>query len=145
MDRVEVDEQGRVVVVDFKTGKSQPKEDDIADHAQLGAYQVAVRHGAVDDLVGPGAPLGGAELVQLRKSVRNRTKVQHQPALAASSFAEEQLGSVVRSVRDEAFAATPGGHCTSCEFAICCPAQAEGSFLLSAQRADRSAEETSDV
>jgi RecB family exonuclease len=145
MDRVEVDEQGRVVVVDFKTGKSQPKEDDIAEHAQLGAYQLAVRHGAVDDLVGPGARLGGAELVQLRKSVRNRTKVQHQPALAPSSFAEEQLGSVVRSVRDEAFAATPGGHCTHCEFATCCPAQAEGAFLLSAQRADRSAEETSDV
>ena len=145
MDRVEVDEQGRVVVVDFKTGKSQPKEDDIAKHAQLGAYQLAVRHGAVDELVGSGAPLGGAELVQLRKSVRNRTKVQHQPALAGDSFADEQLSSVVRTVRDEAFAATPGGHCIHCQFATCCPAQAEGAFLLSAQRADRSAEETSDV
>ena len=145
MDRVEVDEHGRVVVVDFKTGKSQPKEDDIAEHAQLGAYQLAVRHGAVDDLVGPGAPLGGAELVHLRKSVRNRTKIQHQPALVSPSFAEDQLSSVVRSVRDETFTATPGAHCTHCEFATCCPAQAEGAFVLSAQRADRSAEETSDV
>jgi RecB family exonuclease len=145
IDRVEVDTEGRVVVVDFKTGKSVPKEDDISHHAQLGAYQLAVRHGAGDALLQPGTSPGGAELVHVRKSVRGSTKVQHQPPLSADSVAEQQLGSVVRALRDERFPAAPGGHCTHCEFATCCPAQSEGATLLSAQRADRSAVEPSDV
>jgi RecB family exonuclease len=145
MDRIEVDTEGRVVVVDFKTGKSTPKEDDIAQHAQLGAYQLAVREGACDALLGPGTAPGGAELVHLRKSVRGATKVQHQPALAADSAAARQLDSVVRTLRAERFPATPGGQCTHCEFATCCPAQSEGATLLSARPADRSAVEPSDV
>jgi len=145
MDRVEVDAAGRVVVVDFKTGKSVPRESDIAEHAQLGAYQLAVRHGAVDDLLSTGTPVGGAELVQLRKSVHGAAKVQHQAALAAGSFAERQLRAVVHTLRSETFPGSPGEHCTHCEFATCCPAQSEGASLLSAQRAERSAGETSDV
>jgi superfamily I DNA/RNA helicase/RecB family exonuclease len=145
MDRVEVDADGRVVVVDLKTGKRPPRAEEIAEHAQLGAYQLAVRHGAVDDVVPGGAALGGAELVQLRTSVRGVTKVQHQPPLADDSFAERQLLSVVRTIRDEEFAGAPGSHCKHCEFATLCPAQAEGAHLLAADRADRSAGETSEL
>jgi RecB family exonuclease len=145
IDRVEVDAAGRVVVVDFKTGRSVPRESHVAEHAQLGAYQLAVQHGAVDDLVPTGTPVGGAELVQLRKSVRGAAKVQHQAALEAGSFAEQQLGAVVQTIRSETFAGSSGEHCIHCEFATCCPAQSEGANLLSAQRAERSAGETSDV
>jgi superfamily I DNA/RNA helicase/RecB family exonuclease len=145
IDRVEVDAAGRVVVVDFKTGRSVPRESHVAKHAQLGAYQLAVQHGAVDDLVPTGTPVGGAELVQLRKSVRGAAKVQHQAALEAGSFAEQQLGAVVQTIRSETFAGSSGEHCIHCEFATCCPAQSEGANLLSAQRAERSAGETSDV
>src|SRR5690606_37054698 len=66
MDRVEIDAEGRVHVVDFKTSRSAPSQAKIAQHAQLGVYQVAVEHGAVESLGVPGARSGGAELVQLR-------------------------------------------------------------------------------
>jgi len=134
MDRVEVDADGRVVVVDFKTGRQAPKSSDIAEYPQLGVYQLAVRHGAVDELVPGPTRLGGAELVQLRTSVRGATKVQHQPSLTENSFAEERLASVVATVRAEDFAATTGSHCRSCDFTSCCPAQAAGASLLSVDR-----------
>ncbi|HEY6740270.1 MAG TPA: ATP-dependent DNA helicase, partial [Actinopolymorphaceae bacterium] len=45
VDRVERDEQGRLVVVDLKTGKSRPSQDELREHPQLGSYQLAVERG----------------------------------------------------------------------------------------------------
>ncbi len=71
MDRVEVDDEGLVHVVDLKTGKMQPTAAKVAEHPQLGVYQVAVREGAVADLEGlAGSTSGGAELVQLRQETK---------------------------------------------------------------------------
>src|SRR5690606_37371566 len=39
VDRLEVDDDGRLVVVDLKTGRSAPANAEIAEHPQLGAYQ----------------------------------------------------------------------------------------------------------
>jgi superfamily I DNA/RNA helicase/RecB family exonuclease len=84
MDRIELDEGGQVHVVDFKTGRAAVSPREIAEHVQLGTYQLAVREGAVDDrvagrdasrpettpqpeeAVGRAVP-GGAELVYLRR------------------------------------------------------------------------------
>ena len=41
-DRLELDAEGRVVVVDLKTGKYAPTKDEVAEHPQLGLYQLAV-------------------------------------------------------------------------------------------------------
>ncbi len=134
MDRIERDADGRVVVVDFKTGKGTPRDKDVAAHPQLGVYQLAVRAGAAVELAGPDAGPGGAELVHLRKDVRGTVKVQHQPPPTADEpwFADEQLGQAVRTVRDEEFVATPGRVCDYCEFRACCPAQPEGATIVSA-------------
>ena len=56
MDRVEVDRDGLVHVIDLKTGKNPPSGPKVAEHPQLGVYQVAVREGAVADLRGWPAP-----------------------------------------------------------------------------------------
>ncbi|MGW5360339.1 ATP-dependent helicase [Actinopolymorpha pittospori] len=42
VDRLERDAEGRLVVVDLKTGKSKPPAADLPEHPQLGAYQLAV-------------------------------------------------------------------------------------------------------
>ena len=48
VDRLEVDEDGRLVVIDLKTGKSSAVDGrDVAEHPQLGAYQAAVEAGRV--------------------------------------------------------------------------------------------------
>nr|MBA2509188.1 ATP-dependent helicase [Nocardioidaceae bacterium] len=132
MDRVEFDSDGRAVVVDLKTGKSAPTQAEVAQHAQLGIYQVAVRAGALDELAGRPVAPGGAELVQLRKTLKNGAKVQHQPAPDADHLltADAQLARAVATVRGESFVARPGPGCGHCDFRACCPAQADGRTLL---------------
>lgn len=72
MDRIELDDGGRVHIVDFKTGRAAVSPREVAEHVQLGTYQLAVREGAVDDRVvtppetpaGPGsdtAPAGPSD------------------------------------------------------------------------------------
>ena len=56
-DRLELDADGRVVVVDLKTTKDKPTGPQLQRHVQLGVYQYAVDHGAVD-LSRPRRPRG---------------------------------------------------------------------------------------
>src|SRR5262249_50263908 len=82
-DRLELDADGRVVVVDLKTAKTAPSGPGVQRHLQLGLYQYAVDHGAVDELASaPGAASGGAELVQLGLPDGDAAVVQQQPAFA---------------------------------------------------------------
>ncbi|WP_283095508.1 ATP-dependent helicase [Nocardioides alcanivorans] len=48
LDRLELDEAGRVVVVDLKTGKRKPTGAEVEEHPQLALYQYAVAKGALD-------------------------------------------------------------------------------------------------
>ena len=66
-DRLELDADGRVVVVDLKTNRSKPTDKSIPTNVQLGLYQLAVDRGAIEGLDGvpDHAEAGGAELVQL--------------------------------------------------------------------------------
>lgn len=139
MDRVEIDTAGFVRVVDFKTGKNPVKAADLAVHPQLGVYQVAVEHGAADDLVGRPARAGGAELVQLRTAESARLphlpKIQPQdpPVVDVALPAYEQLGRASVLIRGEEFVATPSPEvCRHCDFAQVCPAQPQGRSILSA-------------
>ncbi len=55
-DRLELDAEGQVVVVDLKTGRDKPTDKSVTQHVQLALYQYAVDSGAVDDLVGDRGP-----------------------------------------------------------------------------------------
>ncbi|WP_434993628.1 ATP-dependent helicase [Arthrobacter sp. Ld5] len=84
IDRLELDAEGRFVVVDLKTGKSTPAGADIPRHPQLAAYQTALAAGAQlggqeEGTVEAGltAP-GGAALVQLGTKAKG-VAVQVQP------------------------------------------------------------------
>ncbi|WP_055600976.1 ATP-dependent helicase [Streptomyces aureus] len=132
MDRVETDEHGRAYVVDFKTGKSAPTKDEVARHPQLAVYQLAVREGALDEVLDGRRPEpGGAELVQLRQAAPQKEggdalpKVQAQEPLAGE-WVGELLANAAGRVLDERFTPTTGQHCTNCSFRASCSAQPEG-------------------
>ena len=136
-DRLELDDDGRVVVVDLKTTKYPPTDKDLPANPQLGIYQYAVANGAVDDLLtgvveGPAVP-GGAELVQLRRDLRTGVKVQKQepqrPDDDGVLTIEQQLMRAAAVVRGEVFDATPGKHCEHCQFHAICPTKAAGTVL----------------
>ncbi|WP_261564816.1 ATP-dependent helicase [Frankia gtarii] len=157
IDRLELDDAGRVHVIDFKTGRSAPGRAELATHPQLGSYQLAVRAGALNAAIAAAGPAaagpavadpvvpGGAELVQLRRDAGGAgagprlpgeapgpPEVQAQEALPAEgpTWMDEVLGDAVRTIDAEAFRPTPGEHCTMCTFQTSCPARPEGQQVI---------------
>ncbi|MEO3975889.1 ATP-dependent DNA helicase [Streptomyces sp. CAU 1734] len=136
MDRVERDARGRAYVVDFKTGKHLPTGDEVAHHPQLAVYQLAVREGALDEILGGERPEpGGAELVHLRQGALKKEggdalpRVQAQAPLddtGAGEWAGELLATAAGRVLDERFTPSTGAHCANCAFRASCSAQPEG-------------------
>lgn len=127
VDRLERDEEGRLLVNDLKTSKSKPSAEDMKTHAQLGAYQVAVEAGAFEDLQ-PGARSGGAQLVNLGTPERVLTSRQlplseaEDPQWARRLVVEAGTGMAGREfpARDQ------GSTCRLCPARFCCPLQPEG-------------------
>jgi RecB family exonuclease len=127
-DRLELDEDGHVVVVDLKTGKYPPTGPEVERHSQLGLYQLAVDNGAADQLAGQQVTSGGAELVQLRVGDA-LPKVQRQSPQTTDGgprLVEEQLMQAAATLRAEEFVARPGSHCERCSFQPICPDKAAG-------------------
>jgi RecB family exonuclease len=134
-DRLELDADGRVVVVDLKTTKDKPTGPQLQRHVQLGVYQYAVDHGALDDLAllapDDGGLSGGAELVQLGLPDGDAAVVQQQPAYGDDgderTTLRAQMERASSLVRAETFPAVSGDHCRDCDFKPICPIQGAGS------------------
>ena len=117
IDRLEMDDDGCVHVVDLKTKRHPETSAQVAQHRQLSLYQLAVSSTQ-------GNRVGGAELVQLRVSGRDPAlpKVQVQPPVDVVDV-RDKLARSVRAIRDERFAPTPDGqNCRTCPFTSVCPA-----------------------
>ncbi len=130
MDLVERDAEGRVYVVDFKTGRQTLTAAEVEHHPQLAVYQLALRE--LDALP------GGAELVQLRQSAPKKEggdalpRVQAQPALdtSADDWPTRLLTTAAARVLEERFTPSPGSSCEHCAFRSCCSARPEGAHVV---------------
>jgi len=131
IDRLEIDSSGRVVVIDFKTGKGVISGPKVADDPQLALYQLAINSGQVlpDQDVQP----GGAEIIQLGLVEDRPARVNSQdpldPGGEQERALEEQLSQAARLIRDEVFPVLPGEQCARCEFWAICPAKSSGAVL----------------
>lgn len=127
-DRIELDEEGRLVVVDLKTGKYAPTKDELKADPQLGVYQLAVREGAFADLsITP----GGAELLQLRNALKTGARVQPQDPLGPDDdWVEAMVSGIAGAIRDEQFPARPNDNCDRCKFRSSCPSRDEGGQVV---------------
>ncbi|MCU1547818.1 MAG: ATP-dependent helicase [Arthrobacter sp.] len=132
VDRLEIDAEGRLVVVDLKTGKRQPGKADLERHPQLGAYQAAVLAGGFagpDD--GPPPLPGGAVLAQLGTTTKN-PGVQSQSALDPDeNWALDMVNEAARVMSGSTFEArhdpSKGGHGGhGCRLPEVCPLCARG-------------------
>ncbi|MEW1956308.1 ATP-dependent DNA helicase [Kineococcus sp. NPDC059986] len=133
VDRLERDAAGRPVVVDLKTGKTQPSKADLARLPQLGVYQLAAREGAFHTL-GPGAPAGsgGAALVQLG-GTQKKAPQQHQAPLDDDEdpgWARELVAHAAEGMAAGTFEAVVGAHCGYCPVVSSCPAQDAGRSVV---------------
>jgi RecB family exonuclease len=124
VDRLERDADGRLVVVDYKTGTTRPKAEDVPRHPQLAAYQLAVERGAF----GAGERSGGAMLVQLGGSSASYAE-QAQPPLADSDDPEwiaDTVADIAARMHGAEFTARIGDGCRNCDLKKCCPLQPDG-------------------
>lgn len=125
VDRLEVDADGRLVVIDLKTGKTVPREVEVDQHPQLGAYQVAVELGAFPE---HGTEAGGAELVQLGTEAE-KTKVQSQLPLADAAdpgWAKAMVRTAAKRMADSTFQALTNNSCRRCPVRTSCPVSGKG-------------------
>ena len=74
IDRVERTADGKVVIVDLKTGTPETRAAAIAEHPQLGAYQLAYAEGLLDDVLAPHGDHepGGAKLLFVKQGLRDK-------------------------------------------------------------------------
>ncbi|MBT2485354.1 MULTISPECIES: ATP-dependent DNA helicase [unclassified Microbacterium] len=108
-----VERGGPVVVVDLKTGKTDPESDSgVLEHAQLAAYQVAVQQGLVEGA--PPESLAGARLVIVSKTLaKSDYRIAHQHTLdddARASFLRRVTGAA-RGMSASSFTAQVESHC----------------------------------
>ncbi|NHU84449.1 ATP-dependent helicase [Kocuria sp. JC486] len=156
VDRLEVDAQGRYVVVDLKTGAVQPSGADVARHPQMGTYQVALAAGAGEamaaaarsqdddaapdqeaDLVldlGPESRVsdpGGAVLVQLGRTTSGYTAQRQDPLAPDERWAQELVTAAAELVSRDHFIARHTGQNTGsygmrCRLPEICPLCSQG-------------------
>lgn len=119
IDRVELLPDGRLIVVDLKTGQKQYSANDAIHHSQLGLYQLAFEAGALDQQIsaalgseGPERLIsGGAKLVLVGK---DKLVEREQPPLAEAGLTNEfieQISTATSGMADQVFIAQIDTHC----------------------------------
>jgi RecB family exonuclease len=124
VDRLERDEQGRLVVVDLKTGAGAPSAEDAAEHPQLAAYQVAVESGAFPE----GHVSGGAEIVAVGTS-HAKAAVRVQAPLSEvdnPGWAAELVDQAAEAMAASTFRAVINDSCPYCAVSTACPISGKG-------------------
>ena len=140
VDRLERVADGRLRVVDFKTGRTVPSRGEVAGMEQLGIYQLAVQAGVLG-----GRGTAGALAVYLRHpgardelpKVLTQDSLAEVPHLAEDAEArqfptwvEHRVWRAARVVAEGEFPAAPGAHCRRCPFADSCPASGRGEQVV---------------
>jgi RecB family exonuclease len=124
VDRLERDAEGRLVVVDLKTGRTQAKK--VEEHGQLAAYQVAVAAGAFAE---HGRTPGGAALLQLGSG--KEAKEQRQDAVdpdepVGATWAGQLVAEVAEAMGAATFAVRTDAACERCPSRRSCPLHERG-------------------
>lgn len=122
VDRLELYPDGRVMIVDLKTGSRGFTAEQAREHSQLAMYQLAYEHGAFDDLDGLTATidtppvLAGAKLLLIGG---NKIVEREQPSIHNSEADREKFENLVAlatkgmAMTDQLFVAQVGSHCTN--------------------------------
>lgn len=122
LDRLERDADGRLVVIDLKTGKSPVTKSDAQRHAQLAMYQLAVEAG----LLPAGDTAGGGRLVYLGKTTGGGATEREQDPMTPESAAQwrDTVQQAATATQGPQFVARINDGCTHCPVRSSCPARA---------------------
>ncbi|WP_104089742.1 ATP-dependent DNA helicase [Arthrobacter sp. GMC3] len=134
VDRLEVDANGNLIIIDIKTGRNKPTKAQLARHLQLGAYQAAVLAGAFAEKAAaagfPQAGPGGAALLPLGDGTKS-VATQDQAALhpGEEDWATPEVLTAAHLMAQAMFPARHGADWTErsgCPLPTICPLCREG-------------------
>ena len=126
IDLMATDADGRVVVYDFKTGKTPKTAAEAQASRQLGAYQFLVH-------VNRGKQAYGAHLIYPATS-EGKLKKSSQPDFSPEQLAEtrQNLLAAAEQISEPVQIATPGdAQCKYCSYHLICPAKDAGKTVVS--------------
>ena len=127
VDRLEIDSDGKVYIVDLKSGASDATKETVQSNMQLAGYQLAIaRDGFVNQH--PGTTPGGAELVFLGGTT-NSASVKTQFAINVDET-EEKIIELADLMSGATFTATINSRCRTCGVKSMCPLQPQGRSVI---------------
>ncbi len=122
VDRIERNAEGKVMIVDLKTGSKIGKEE-VKTHPQLGLYQLAFEQKAFGDLIAEGDTLEGARLVFVAedKSVYDQGPINAEDAEFSTDYFAKLLEESAQEMAmgKKLFVANIGSHCNSDRCGAC--------------------------
>ena len=127
VDRVEVDDEGRVYIVDLKTGAPDITKKKAEDHKQLAGYQLAVYEEAFTG-ESPGTQSAGAELLFLGTDTKSAS-AKPQPVKDHETIKAEVIAAADAMSANE-FTATVNDRCRMCAVKGLCPIQPQGRTVI---------------
>ena len=125
VDRLEVEADGSLFIIDFKTGGTAISVKDAKKNLQLASYQVGIFEGGFTH----GAISAGAELVYLgTSSVSATLRAQHEIDVEET---KSQLIEIGEGMAAATFFATINKRCKGCPVRKSCPVQSDGRTVIS--------------
>ncbi|CAB5050362.1 unannotated protein [freshwater metagenome] len=125
VDRLEVEADGSLFIIDFKTGSSAISVKDAKENLQLASYQVGIAEGGFTQ----GTISAGAELVYLGTDAAGATiRSQHTVDVEAT---KTKLNEIADGMGAATFFATINKRCKGCPVRKSCPVQSDGRTVIS--------------
>lgn len=130
-DRIEIDDEGKLYVVDLKTSASAISKEKAEENLQLASYQSALAQGGfqgISDLLPEEITLGGAELVYPgtdAQSITTRTQKPKDPLEITATIAEQAV-----LMAGKRFVAKINSNCRHCAVRTLCPMQGSGKSVV---------------
>ena len=121
VDRIERNPDGTLRVVDYKTGKSPPTNEEARNSLQLGFYYLASN---ADPAIAELGPVTGAEFWFPHAPAKKVTVRRFGPDREAET--RRRLEEIARLIVQEDWEPRPGRACDRCDVRLVCPAWAEG-------------------
>ena len=129
-DRIEIDLDENLYIVDFKTGQTMIPDKGSDENMQLAAYQLGAIKGGFSKIT-DSTTTTGAELVYLANSASKEPKIKtrKQGVINAESF-EIEIKKIAEGMGASTFLATVNEKCSGCPVRTSCPAQSDGKSVI---------------
>jgi superfamily I DNA/RNA helicase/RecB family exonuclease len=124
VDRLEVEADGSLFIIDFKTGNTAISKEDAKKNLQLASYQLGVAEGGFAE----GSKSSGAELVYLGTSSAGAS-IRQQYAIDLEET-KQMIETIGEGMGAATFFATVNKRCKGCPVRKSCPVQSDGRAVI---------------